>query len=468
MRPVTKLHPYQLRAINHLVQHPHAMLHLDMGLGKTVITLTAFEWLRQFSVVRSMLVVAPLRPGRIVWEKEAIAWEHTQGLTFSYVMGTAQQRINALFRPADVYVINYENLAWLRVQLEGYFLGRGEYPPFQMIVWDEITKMKNASTLRVKEFTDVMPYIARRVGLTGTPASNGLVDLHGQYLMVDDGLRLGVSPGSFKKTYFYSDPYSRRAEPYSGTPERLAELVSDITMQMRAADYIDMPQLLINDVWVDLPPGARRVYDEVEDEFFAELDSGLEITVVNEASKVNKLLQIADGMVYLVPGQPAYEQIHTAKLEAWMEIRDQIGDAPLLSAYRYKFMVPELQRHVPDLVNLSGTTAKQSEEIEAQFNLGLIKNLISHPGSAGHGLNLQQACHHVAMIGCVWSLDLNSQMIARVCRQGQRRSHVVLHRILARNTFDEIVIDRLASNDESQESLRSAINRYRQKRRLAA
>lgn len=459
-----QLHPYQVQAINHVVQCPYAMLNLDMGLGKTIITYTAFLWLKECDLVRSILVVAPRRPARLVWEKEARKWEHTKNLRFSYIMGTAQERLDALFRKADVYVINYENLAWLKVQLEGYIIGRGRYPPWQMVVWDEVTKMKNATTLRVTEFTAVMPYIARRVGLTGTPASNGLQDLHGQYLMVDDGHRLGVRPAAFMKRFFYTDEYSKKLRPYAGTPERLAEMVADITLEMRNEDYLQMPELVINDIWIDLPPKAREIYDTVEEEFFVELDSGVEINAANEASKMNKCLQIADGGVYIVPGEPGYEPIHTAKLEAWEELREEIGDSPLLSAYRFVFTYHMLRQRVDDLENLTGASDKEAARIEMQFNQGVVRNVIGHPASTGHGLNLQEACNHVCMIACPWSLDQYQQFFSRVRRQGQKQPRVILHRILARDTFDEVVIESLAHKDQSQETHRDLVQQYRQRR----
>ncbi len=459
----TQLHQYQRAAVGHLLDHQESMLHLDMGLGKTIITLSAMQTLKSLGMLGGTLVVAPLRPARTVWEKEARNWSHTRGLTFSYILGDAHQRIRALFAKADVYVINYENLAWLALQLRHYFLSQGKYPPFQMLVWDEISKMKNASSKRVAAFLSVLPYIQRRVGLTGTPASNGLKDMHGQYLMVDSGARLGISKGNFEQRFFSEQGHT--LTPFPDTMSHIAALVGDITLQMRAEDYLDMPELIYNDVWVDLPARARGIYDQVETELFAELDSGARIELFNEASKSNKCLQIANGAAYLEPGQPQYETIHTAKLDAWADIRSEIGDNPLLTSYSFKFDYKELEKTHLNIVNMSTLKGHDIDKAEEDFNLGRIRDMVGHPASIGHGLNLQKACNHVCTIGLNWSLDLYQQFIARVRRQGQQKNHVMLHRILARDTLDEVVAQRLISNDETQSGVRDAIQQYRNQKR---
>jgi hypothetical protein len=399
-----------------------------------------------------------------VWENEARDWSHTRHLTFSYVLGDAEARIRALFRPADIYIINYENLQWLTTQLKHYWLTRGQYPPFNRIVWDEITSMKNTSSKRVNAILQVLPYVKYRIGLTGTPASNGLVDMHGQYLVVDSGARLGISQPLFKQRFFKQEGYRYVALP--DTSDEIAACVGDITLEMRDTDYIDMPEVVVNDIWIDLPPKAREIYDQVETEFFAELDSGAPILIYNEASKSNKCLQIAAGAAYLVPGEPQYEVIHTAKLEAWQAVRNEIGDNPLLSSYVFKFTGWELQKQCPRMVNLSERKDSEIDDTVKDFNAGKILDMIGHPASIGHGLNLQKICYHIAMVSVTWSLDKYLQFIARVARQGQKQSHVILHRILARDTLDEVVLARLRDNADTQEGIRNAVQEYRAKRGL--
>lgn len=457
------LHAYQVRAIEHTIKHPHGMLHLDMGLGKTIIALSAIQHMQEFGGLGPVLIVAPLRVALTVWAQEAQDWSHTRGLTCRHIVGDAEQRMRALFTPADVYIINYENLQWLQAQLEHFFLRKGNYPPFQMIVWDEVDKMKDASSKRVQAMRKLIPFIPRRVGLTGTPAASGIQDLFGQYLIVDGGARLGTSKDLFMQRFF--DKQGRYGyRPYANTLEHVTSVVSDITMQMRAEDYLEVPDLVINDVWVELPERARQIYDELEQDFFAELDSGAAIELSNEGSKINKCLQVANGAVYLVPGEPEYEVIHTAKLDAWMEIREGIGDEPLLSAYAYRFDYLELEKRVPTMVNMTTLPKSQISDTEARFNAGVIRDMIGAPASIGHGLNLQKACNQMAMIGVPWSLRLYQQFIARLRRQGQKQHKVVLHRILAKDTFDEVVLASLANNDATQEAVRDSIQRYRQAR----
>ncbi|MCP4277704.1 MAG: ATP-dependent helicase, partial [Gammaproteobacteria bacterium] len=452
-----QLHPYQREAIWHLGTHDQAMLHLDMGLGKTIICLTDIQTRKDMGVHGGTLVVAPLRPARTVWEKEASRWSHTGKLTFSYILGAADERLRALFRPADIYVINYENLAWLATHLTHYFLQQGKYPPFGSVIFDEISKMKNTSSKRVEGFLPMMPYIKRRIGLTGTPASNGLMDLHGQYLMVDDGLRLGVDRDVYRDRFFHQiDAYNY--SPDEGALDHVARVVADITLEMREEDYLDLPDTIFNDVMVPLSAELMQKYERLEMEFFMELDNGAEVEVFNKASLSNKLLQFSNGAVYLEPGQPEFEIVHDAKLDALDEIYRETGNEPVLLAYAYKSDAARIMAKYPDAINLSGTTADQSSQIIDDWVAGKIKLLIGHPASMGHGTDrLQYRGRHMVWFGLNWSLELYLQFLKRLDRQGQV-NQVIVHRILGLNTLDEAQALRLEMKDDEQKDIRKAID----------
>ncbi len=456
------LHDYQVRSVYHLMDHDHAALHLDMGLGKTAIVLTAIQNLVDFGVHKGTLVVAPLRPARVVWEREARGWLHTCDLSFSYVLGTSEERLRALMRPANIYIINYENLAWLAEVITHYFLRKGEYPPFDGVVWDESSKIKNAESKRVEGFLPIMPYIKRRIALTGTPASNGLKDLFGQYLMTDGGLRLGVDPAVFRDRFFHQiDAYNYA--PDENAKDHIARVVSDITIELREEDYLQLPSLTIQDIYIELPSKVRELYDRMEMELFAELESGAELEVFNAASLTNKLLQLANGNPYIEPGLPEYETVHDLKLKELTSILEETGDEPVLLAYAYKADAWEIMKRYPDAVNLSGATDSQAVEIVQKFSEGKIKLLLGHPASMGHGIDgLQDSCTHMVWYGLNWSLELYQQFTKRVHRQGQKRP-VVSHRILCSNTMDEAQAMRLEMKGDEQDDIRSAIHGYRNK-----
>src|SRR5512137_2535896 len=275
------LHGYQQKAVNFQSTHPHSMLWLDMGLGKTVITLTTLSHLIKTGFLNGVVIVAPIRVIRLVWRQEAAKWEHTKNLKFSMITGTKDQRTRALLRPADVYLINYENLGWLSETLQTYFVKKDRPMPFNGIVWDEISKMKNSATNRVKAFRKIADKFDWTTGLTGTPASNGYKDLHGQFLVVDKGERLGTSKTQFK-TRFYKKVGPYKEVPYDDTEDTIKKLIGDITLEMSAEDYNPLPDLMVNDVEIEMPDELRAKYERLEKEFFMVLDSGKEVEAFNQ------------------------------------------------------------------------------------------------------------------------------------------------------------------------------------------
>jgi muconolactone delta-isomerase len=446
------------------------MLWLDMGLGKTVATLTAYSDLREEFEVAALLVVAPLRICQSVWKQEAQKWHHLRHLRFSLIHGTAAQRMSALKRRADVYLINYENLRWLAAQIKHLWLRKGHYPPFSMVAYDEVTRMKNTTAKRVREWRPVLPYFSRRVGLTGEPAANGYKDLHGQYLVVDGGQRLGSGVTAYREAFLKPLGYGGHGWIVTRTgQEQIHRRIADITLELSAEDYLDLPPVNYNTLWVDLPPQARAIYDRLEHEFFTELDSGAELEVVNEASKINKLAQIASGAAYLTPGGP-WEEIHRAKLEALREAFEEASGRPMLLGYTYVHEATRVAREWPeDPAAREGVTFLSSKlgetevrEVLERWMRNEIPVLAGHPASMGHGLNLGGTdARSVIWFSLPWSLELYNQMNARLIGGHRRTGSNTIHHILARDTVDEVIWSALQSKSTTQAHLRKAVEAYR-------
>ena len=348
------LHDYQKKAVNFQCTHPNSMLWLDMGLGKTVITLTSMAHLIRTQFLKGVLIVAPIRVIRLVWRQEAVKWEHTKHLRFSMVMGNKDQRTRSLLREADIYLINYENLKWLSETLHTYFVSKGKELPFTGIVWDEISKMKNSATDRVKATKKILDKFVWTTGLTGTPASNGYKDLHGQFLVVDRGIRLGTSKTAFRTRFYHKvGPFKEVA--FADTEETIKKLIGDITLEMSAEDYNPLPDLMVNNVEIEMPDALRSKYDSMEREFFLRMDSGAEVEMFNQASLTNKCLQFSNGAMYPVAGMPMWEAIHDLKLEALEEIIDEAQGSPILCAYAYRSDAERIMTKFKDLrpINLT-------------------------------------------------------------------------------------------------------------------
>jgi len=458
------LHDYQKKAVNFQCSQPNTMLWLDMGLGKTVITLTTIAHLVKTQFLKGVLIVAPIRVIRLVWRQEAAKWEHTKHLQFSMVTGTKDQRTRALLRPADIYMTNYENLRWMSETLHTYFVSKGKDLPFTGIVWDEISKMKNSATDRVKATKKILDKFVWTTGLTGTPASNGYKDLHGQFLVVDRGLRLGTSKTAFR-TRFYRKVGPYKEVAYEDTETTIKGLIGDITLEMSAADYNPLPDLIVNNIEIEMPDNLRAKYDKMEKEFFLRMDSGTEVEMFNQASLTNKCLQFSNGAMYPVAGMPLWEAIHDLKLEALEDIIDEANGSPILCSYAYRSDAERIMTKFKSIRPINLTECKTEKDLVnamARWKSGDCRLMIGHPASMGHGIDgLQDSGHILVWFGLNWSLDLYEQFNARVRRQGQG-APVMCHRILMRDTLDQAQALALDDKAQTQQGLRNAIKQYRQ------
>ncbi len=458
------LHDYQKRAVNFQCTHPATMLWLDMGLGKTVVTLTSIAHLLNTGFLRGVVIVAPIRVIRLVWRQEAARWSHTKHLTFSMLTGTRDQRTRALLRPANVYLINYENLQWLAETLATYYTGKDKPLPFNGVVWDEISKCKNSSTQRVKAVKKILPHFDWTTGLTGTPASNGYKDLHGQYLVVDQGYRLGTSKTAFRTRFYYKLGDSRKEAARDGAENEIKQLIGDITLEMSAEDYNKLPDLVVNDINIEMPEDLRTVYDRMEKEFFIQLDSGKQVEMFNQAALTNKCLQFANGAMYPVAGMPLWEPIHDLKLEALEEIIDEAQGQQVLCAYAYRSDAERIMKRFHELRPINLTECKSEASLNnamARWASGDCPLMIGHPASMGHGIDgLQKRGHIVVWYGLNWSLDLYDQMNARIRRQGQG-APVICHRLMMLDTLDQAQAMALDEKAQTQAGLRNAVKQYR-------
>jgi len=469
MLTLSDFHDYQLRAVNHQISNPRSFLWLFMGAGKTPITLTTIAHLQRHGAIRAALVVAPLRVVQSVWEREARKWEHTRHLRFSLIHGTPQERLRAVTRPADVYLINYEGLVWLSAQLQHYYIKRGTLLPFDMLILDESSKMKQHATKRMEAIVPLLPYFSYRTGLTGTPSSNGLVDLFGQFLVIDNGERLGSSYSSFLSNWFDSDGYGGYRYQATADGERaIHRRVADIVLEMSQQEYLQLPDFIVNDLYVDLEPRHRAQYDRLERELFTELDSGVELEVLNEAAKTNKCLQYSNGAAYTNTETREWAPVHDAKLDALEDIVEEAAGEPVLVAYTYRPDAYRIMKRFPYARNITGMSASEFNQALEDWQAGRLRMLIAHPASAGHGIDGLQARGRVLVwFGLNWSLELYLQFNARLHRQGQS-APVVCHRILTRDTLDDAVRLSLEYKTQTQEDLRRAVSEYRRRKERTA
>lgn len=466
MRSAFDLHDWQIRAINWLIAHPNAFIWAFMGAGKTIMTETAVAHLIQHRWMRAALVVGPLRVVQSGWASEAKQWEHVKHLRFSLIHGTPDERVRALFRPADIYLINYEGLPWLADNLFHYFINRGTQLPFDTVVWDESPKMKNSQTRRVEAVIPLLQYLPRRWGLTGTPASNGLQDLFGQFLVVDAGARFGIDKHHFESTYFQQGGFGGyKYAPTDLGKEHIYQQCADIVMELNEADYVKMPDLIFNDIYVDLNARNRAQYEELEMQLFTQLDNGEELEVKNEAAKSNKCLQFSNGAAYTDTETREWHPVHDAKLDALEDIIEESGGEPILLAYNYRPDAHRIMKKFPFAVNLTGMSGAQFNETLELWKAGNIRLLLGHPASMGHGVDgLQKRGHTMVWFGLNWSLELYLQFNARLRRQGQQHP-VICHRILTRDTLDDAVRLALEGKTVTQNDLRAAVAQYREEKR---
>jgi SNF2 family DNA or RNA helicase len=463
MKSVSSLFPYQHKAIEFQCDKPASALWLDMGLGKTVVTLTSVSHMLNSGQLKAVLVVAPIRVCRLVWRQEAMKWAHTQQLKFSMIIGNKDQRTRGLMTNADVYLVNYENLEWLATALKTYFIAYGKDLPFDGIVFDEISKCKNSSTNRVKALRKVLPHFKWRTGLTGTPAGNGYMDLHGQYLVLDDGHRLGTSKTQFSTRWYKSEgPYKKT--PYADTGDQIKHLIGDITLEMSAADYNPLPDMIVNEVEIELPPEVQAKYDQMEKEFFIQLDSGADVEIFNQAALTNKCLQFSSGFMYPIAGMPLWEPIHDAKMDALEDIIEEASGQPILLAYNYRADAERIMKKFSYLKPINLTECKSERSLTdamARWRDNTCPLMLGHPGSMGHGLDgLQHHGNIIVWFGMNWSLDLYDQFNARLRRQGQGKP-VVCNRIICPTTLDMAQVLAIKAKATTQSSLRTAVKEYR-------
>jgi len=461
-----KLHSYQQRAVQHIIDHPFCALWLDMGLGKTVITLTAISELQQRLLCGSVIVLAPKRVCQTVWRQEAKKWPHLKHLRFSYIGGDVKARTRAYRVPADIYLCGYSNIAWLVAQLEHHYLKRGKYLPFNMAVYDEVTKLKHAETQRHEAWRTLVPFLQRRVGLTGTPAAQGYDNLFGQYLAIDGGQRLGQAHGEFRRSFFWFEGFGHQGKyvPHDLGRKHIENALSDITIQMNAEDYLEVPSVSLNDVKVELSPEQRVMYEQLEKELFLKLEQ-TSIEVFNAASLSMKTRQFANGALYHTdtdgPAKP-WSIVHELKYEVLDSIIEEANEKPVLVAYAFVHDAERIKKRYKHVEHFSAKLSeKKAIDMEARWNRGDIPVLIGHPQSMGHGLNLQEGpCQDLVFLGLPWSLEDYLQTIGRIKRQGGQQ-HITVHRVLARATTDMVMLRAIKMNDDTQEGLKQALNEYR-------
>lgn len=438
-----KPHSYQRRAIEMILHQNACALFLDMGLGKTVITLTAVESLLEDFAISKVLVIAPKLVAENTWSREAEKWEHTKGLAISKVIGSRAERMRALKADADLYIIGRDNVQWLVNEI-------GRKWPFDMVVIDELSSFKNPQAKRFKALRTVMPRVDRVVGLTGTPSPNGLMDLWAQIYLLDQGSRLGRTIGAYREKYFKPGAmnghvvYKWIALP--GSQKKIEKLISDICMSMSAEDFLDMPERIDNEIRVKLSEKSMKAYREMEKEQLLQIGDQ-EVVALNAAAVMNKLLQMANGAVYTDEGDVI--RIHSDKLDALEEIADT-SDSPILVFYSYKHDLDAIRGRFPEAKIL-----KDSKDIK-DWNEGKIRLLLAHPASVGYGLNLQEGGHLIVWYGLTWSLELYQQANARLYRQGQNQT-VIIHHLIAEGTADEQVMKAIKAKDTSQAALLAAL-----------
>lgn len=439
-----KPHSYQEYAIKYIEAHPISALLIDMGLGKTSITLTAIRNLLfdSFEVCK-VLVIAPLRVAKNTWTDEIKKWEHLNTLTYSLIIGNENERLSALNKKADIYIINRENVDWL-VNKSGYKFD------FDMVVIDELSSFKNHQSKRFKSLMKVRPLIKRIVGLTGTPSSNGLMDLFAEFKILDMGKRLSYFIGQYRNTYFKPDkmngPIVYSYKPLPNAENAIYEKISDITVSMKANEYLKMPELVTSNYVVELSDSEKNQYDRMKKSLVLEITDG-EITASNAASLSNKLCQLSNGAIY--DDEQNIVEIHNRKLDALEDIIESMNGKPLLIAYWYRHDLERIKSR------FSVREIKTSEDI-SDWNKGKIPVALIHPASAGHGLNLQNGGSTLVWFGLTWSLELYQQTNARLYRQGQKNTVVIQH-IITKGTIDEQILKALQKKNKTQADLIDAV-----------
>ena len=443
-------HNYQSYAISYIEEHPIAAVLLDMGLGKTSITLTALNDLLFDSFeVHRVLVIAPLRVARDTWPAEIDKWDHLQNLICSVAVGTEAERKAALIKPADIYIINRENVQWL-IEESGFSFS------FDTVVIDELSSFKNHQAKRFRALMKMRPRVKRIIGLTGTPSSNGLMDLWAEFRLLDMGERLGRFIGHYRSNYFIPDKRNGQVifsyKPIPGAEKQIYDKISDITISMKSTDYLKMPELISSEYTVQLSDTEKLRYTELKRDLVLQLPDG-DITAANSASLSNKLCQMANGAVYTDNGETI--DVHDRKLDALEDIIEAVGGKALLVAYWFKHDLSRITERLQAL-HIPFSKLDTPESIR-RWNSGELPVALIHPASAGHGLNLQSGGSCIVWFGLTWSLELYQQTNARLWRQGQSAKTVVVQHIVAKDTIDELILKSLSTKDNTQAALIDAV-----------
>lgn len=439
-----KAHEYQEYATKFIEDNEESAVFLECGLGKSVITLTAIKNLMARGEVSRVLVVAPLRVGKTTWPEEIGKWDHLAGLTYAVAIGSVAERLSAVKAKADITIINRENVEWL--------IDKSGMPfDYDMLVIDELSSFKSFKAKRFKALLKVRPQITRVVGLTGTPSSNGLMDLWAEFRLLDLGERLGRYITRYRLAYFTPDKRNAQVvfsyKPLPGAEERIYDKIDDITISMRASDYLKLPSLVMNTMVVEMGDKEKEIYDNLCDDMVVSLGDN-EIDAVNAASLSNKLLQMANGAVY--GEEKSVHHIHDEKLNALEDLIESANGKPVLVAYWFKHDLARIKAKFPFVREI-----KTDADIRA-WNRGEIEVGVIHPASAGHGLNLQTGGSTLIWFGLTWSLELYQQTNARLYRQGQKNT-VVIHHIVTKGTIDERVLKALEKKEKTQNSLIDAV-----------
>ena len=432
---------YQSKATDFIVAHPISALLLDMGMGKSSITLTAIKKLKDLGKIKKVLIIAPIRVAKTTWKNEILKWDHLKCLTYSIAVGDKNTRLKELNKSSDIYIINRENVEWL--------VNKSNIPfDFDTVVIDELSSFKDYNSKRFKALISVRPKIKRIVGLTGTPTSNGIIDLFGEYKVLDQGKRLGNYISYYRKTYFTQDSwceYTWYLKP--GAEEKIYKHISDITISMKALDHLKMPKLIINDIPVELDSNERRHYKEFKRHMVLDLNSQ-SVEAINNADLSGKLLQMANGSIY--DGDKNYHTIHDKKLDALEDLIEQANGKNVLVAYWFQSDRDRILKRFPNAVDI-----RSEKDIDNWNNKSISIGLI-HPQSCGHGLNLQDGGSILVWFSLTWSLELYEQTNARLYRQGQKDTVIIYH-IITKDTIDEAVLDALKNKSMTQQKLIDAV-----------
>ncbi len=438
-------HEYQQYATDFILTHPVAAVLLEMGLGKSVITLTAIRDLcLDFFEVHRVLVIAPLRVARDTWPAEIQKWDHLKDLTYSVAVGTPQERLAALLKPVFIHIINRENVQWLIEE-------SGLQWHYDMVVIDELSSFKSHQSKRFRSLLKMRPQVRRFVGLTGTPAGNGLMDLWAEFRLLDMGKRLGRYITHFRDDFFTPDRRNGMQvfsyKPKPGAEEEIYRRIGDITISMKSTDYLQMPECVMNTVPVTLSEDEYNDYEAMTQKLVLELH-GVEIDAANAAALSGKLCQLANGAIYTEDKQILH--FHDRKLDALEDLIEGANGKPVLVAYWFQHDLARIRKR------FKVRELKSSKDI-TEWNAGKIPVAVIHPASAGHGLNLQAGGSTMVWFGLTWSLELYQQTNARLWRQGQQSDTVVIHHIVTRGTIDEAIMKALSEKDKSQAALINAV-----------